>query len=132
MNPYDFYKLSEKERLALVGTHWEFEGREYFPCWLPDETFNYNVPQGLIMVLSLLDSGCLRICAKSPDDLDMELDIEGANRDAIIQFLASQTLIGSSYMEILSMVKAHMAPLPCYLYPDPEDKRPKKRAKHPR
>lgn len=55
-NPYDFYSMTEDERIALVGEILvEHRGTPkdpydclYFPVWLADGEFNYDRQQGLI------------------------------------------------------------------------------------
>lgn len=96
---YEFYKLPEAERKAMVGQPFQEEipvrGRKgqrraklglkskpsttlYFPVDLHPTEFNYGEPQGLIFVTMPTDvpghPNWFRVGVCSPDDLDKDLD----------------------------------------------------------
>lgn len=87
-SPYDFYDLSEGNRIRLIGEEITLKKQRqsrYFPIQLIGDAIwrNYNRAQGLIYVSPILTHGdigpWMRVAAFSPDDLDMDLDFLNAN-----------------------------------------------------
>lgn len=124
-NCYDFYKMTEDERIALVGEILvEHRGSErapynilYFPVWLADTQFNYDKQQGLIAVYPVayykghnMPKSVFGIHAISPDDLDCDLnfrDAECALYDAVVAFLTSMDKVNVTYGGVITAVHEH-------------------------
>lgn len=119
-NQYDFYRMPEEERKALVGKPFQTidqPGGLYFPIQLTEEGSwnNYNRRQGLIYVSTVMTHWKLktmwfRVAAASPDDLDMDLDFDETEinlREPVIDFLKEITQIEEvTYKEVLDAVQA--------------------------
>lgn len=116
-NKYDFYDLPEKSRIEMVGTCFRVEGRAsgdlFFAVGLNDKQFNYGVKQGLILVSAVRKTNVdhkkwFRICAISPDDLDLDLDFNEAeihHRQNIISYMQLMKLTDTTYKAILSEIQ---------------------------
>jgi hypothetical protein len=111
---YDFYRLPEGERIALVGSHFVVRPGKtvYFPVRLAEGEFNYGVQQGLVFVtpvLTSLDCGkWFRVGVESPDDLDIDLDFGAADtwrRQEVIDFLKTTNKVDVTYRGLLARVR---------------------------
>ena len=115
-NRWDFYKLAENERLAMIGVPFMEEGRQalYFPVDLHPDEFNYEAPQGLIFVTEIFPNdgaqNWFRVGVCSPDDIDKDLDFDSPespqHRAQAIEFLSDPTnLRGVFYDDVLNMIQ---------------------------
>ena len=118
-NPYkEFYELPEEQRIALIGSML-VENRTgypviYFPVGLDDETYNYNVAQGLISVhpvhIDRKDGAWFKVGAFSPDDLDIDLEFTGQEvelHDQVVQFMRTLHKHDVSYRGVLKTIQRH-------------------------
>lgn len=117
-SPYEFYKLPEEERRALIGEPFVAEERPfslYFPFEVDVPENNYNAAQGLIWVSMMLmskEGAWFRVAAFSPDDIDMDLDFTGAAatvemHQRVCDFLRTLPRFPLSYEGILKAVQLH-------------------------
>lgn len=136
---YDFYKLEETERIALIGRTikermWRLKHGKvvytdairpglYFPIGLHPSEFNYGIQQGLLYVTDVLKMPAVqgdtqrkkwfRVAAFSPDDLDIDLDFDDTEthlRQEIIQFIRGPMhKRNRRYREIMEQIKKHFS-----------------------
>lgn len=121
---YDFYKMPEEERIALVGRCFTSERTRhdtlYFPVQLAHGEFNYGKQQGLILVTSIMrvtpryqkrkNEKWFRVAACSPDDLDRALDFSHEHchlRQDVIDFLKKTNKKDVTYQGILNRIRLH-------------------------
>lgn len=109
---YSFYNLPETERVKMVGTVFTTECNKnvlYFPIQLEVGEFNYGVQQGLIIITPILKSNTgkwWRVAAKSPDDLDRDLDFSDTSiRQDVIEYLRKMNKINRTYLGILKDIQ---------------------------
>lgn len=116
-SPFDFYDLSEDERVRLIGSVFRvrefiFKGKNndkivytdnicgdlFIPVGLASDEFNYGVEQGVLVVTTIrrkLMSGVkcnkwFKVGVFSPDDLDMDLEFTGDDtsiRQDVVEFI---------------------------------------------
>ncbi len=120
---YDFYNLSEPERIALIGKCFKTKEEAgkyestYFPIDLENEWINYGKKQGAIRVSAIMPfinktkekDTWFRVGVFSPDDLDMDLDFMGAQyeplREKILDFLHNMEKQNLDYELILQIIQ---------------------------
>jgi len=129
---FDFYRLPEQERVAMIGECFREEGppprkksrRErrrppqptpdstlYFPVGLAEGEFNYGMPQGLVFVTPIHNfqgKKWFRVGAASPDDLDIDLDFgegETSIRQDVIDFIRKACKRDVTYRGFMTMVQ---------------------------
>lgn len=110
--PYEFYKYPESKREEMVGQEFSDDRNYYFILKLKDSCFNYNSKQGIIFVpkerMKTLDKTywtCARVI--SPDDLDIDLDINPATVEEhkiILNAVRQENKINVDYKEFLESI----------------------------
>jgi len=115
---YDFYRLPENERIALIGTEFKVQDKydkgEYFVIGLTEEGGwqNYGRQQGLIWLslpMNYKGKTWFRVAAFSPDDLDMDLDFDDPApdlRDKICNLLREMPKDNVTYREVLEFIQS--------------------------
>lgn len=117
---YDFYRMTEPERIELTKSCFRLEGRRsgsiYFPLVLSVNQFNYGIQQGLILVSQIHPARndykkWFRVCAISPDDMDLDLDFNETEthlHQEVIAFVKAQDRTKPTYYkDFLQAVQAH-------------------------
>jgi len=123
--PYTFYGMSEKDRVAMIGTCFYVRDRGnsvYFPVGLSG-CFNYGVDQGLLSIPEIravpgaTDSAgkpakrnWFKVGAFSPDDLDLDLEFahdECWLRQDVIAYVAKMNKRGVTYLSVLEQIRDH-------------------------
>jgi hypothetical protein len=110
-NKYDFYRLSEDQREALIGSFFKEEGKEdvYFVFQLENEDTNYGVKQGVVRVSGIMyydeKRNWFRVGVFSPDDLDMDFDFVGLQdlrylRRKVLGFMLGAKKQDTSYKKV--------------------------------
>jgi len=111
-NQFEFYRLPEDQRVALIGSFFKVEGKEdiYFVFQLENENTNYGVKQGAVCVSGIMyydeKRNWFRVNAFSPDDLDMDFDFVGLQdlrylRRKVLGFMLGAKKQDTSYKKIL-------------------------------
>lgn len=113
---YDFYDMSEDDRLAMVGTCFAVDNipRIFFPIWLSEQgsSINYGVSQGLIFVSGIhkgKNGLWFRVGICTPDDGDLDLDFQDEDlhkREDVLRFMEQVNKINVTYEEVLEAVQA--------------------------
>ncbi len=114
-NVYDFYKMPEDERKALIGRVFKEHNTLYFPVQLAEGEFNYGIQQGLIHVSPIwkhykTHEKHFKIGVTSPDDLDIDLNFGPEHvhlRQEIILFLKGMAKKSVTYKGILLKIRDH-------------------------
>lgn len=121
---YDFYKMSNEDRIALVGKEFQEKvGNKihksiYFPVLLSNKQFNYGYKQGLIFVSpvwSFIKTNPIwfRVGVSSPDDLDNDLDFEGDEKELhklrkqVIRYVRAMNKTDVTYYGMLEDIQKH-------------------------
>jgi hypothetical protein len=123
--PYAFYRMPEKKRIEMIGSHFYVTGRDdsvYFPIGLSG-CFNYGIDQGLLSVPRICtvpgatDSAgkpakrnWFKVGAFSPDDLDLDLEFEHDQcwmRQDVIAYIARMHKRGVTYLSCLEEIRDH-------------------------
>jgi hypothetical protein len=115
-NQYDFYRLPEDQRAALLGSFFKVEGKEdfYFVFDLEDENTNYGVKQGVVRVSAIMSydhkKNWFRVNVFSPDDLDMDFDFVGLQdlrhlRRRVLGFMLGVKKQDTSYKNVFAALQ---------------------------
>jgi len=119
--PYEFYKLPEAERIAMVNSYFSTEDEpvaRYFPISLTENgaNWNYGRHQGLLYLspiwLLKKQNPWFKVAAFSPDDLDLCLYWEGNNatpafREKILSWIEEMPKDNIDYQEALEFIQSY-------------------------
>ncbi len=126
-SPYNFYDLPQRDRKHMIDQCFTVKPHPidvargtvpepdlYFPIGLTKEGsyYNYCRRQGVILVTRIIsrktEGQWMRVCAFSPDDLDMDLDFQNATpdlRERIINFIKRMPKREVTYAEVLETIR---------------------------